>query len=348
MGWIPFIASGARRNVYAGSIEILPVRTYTQDAPRPAEEESMKLKAKANEVFGLLKDSAMRMSDDQVPMMGAALAYYMMFSIAPLLVITIGAVGIFFGKNAGADVYGTMKDLVGPQGATAINSMVTAAAARPNAGIVATAIGIVTLLVGASGVFAQLQQSLNIIWRVAAKPGATWRLLLRQRLLSFGMVAVIGLLLLTSLVVSAAISAAGRWAGGLLPDAKVVWGAVNFVVSLAIIAGLFSAVLKFLPDVRLRWRDVGVGGLFTALLFVIGKAAIGAYIGRTGVSSSYGAAGSLIVVLLWVYYSSQILLFGAEFTRAWVLRGGHHPPPKAGAELTTIPFTAATMHKRAA
>lgn len=300
----------------------------------------MKLKAAAKEAFGLLKDSALRMSDDQVPMMGAALAYYMMFSIAPLLVIAIGAAGIVFGKAAGTDVYGTMKELLGPQGANAINSMVTAAAARPNAGILATIVGLVTLLVGASSVFAQLQSSLNIIWRVAAKPGATWRVLLRQRLLSFGMVAVIGLLLLVSLVVSAAISAAGSWAGGVLPGAKIVWSAVNFIVSLAIVSGLFAAVLKFLPDVRLRWRDVAVGGIFTGVLFVIGKAAIGAYIGRTGVSSSYGAAGSLIVVLLWVFYSSQILFFGAEFTRAWVLRGGRKPSPKGGAALAAAPFPA--------
>lgn len=299
----------------------------------------MKIPAKAREYFGLLKDSGMRMSEDQVPMMGAALAYYMMFSIAPLLVIAIGAAGIVFGKKAAPEVFQSIQGLLGPKGASAISSMVTAASAKPNSGILATIIGFVTLIAGASGVFSQLQQSLDIIWRVAAKPGATWRVMLRQRLFSLGMIAVIGLLLLVSLVVSAAISAAGHMGGG-LPGAKIVWSAVNFIVSLAIISGLFAAVLKILPDVQLRWRDVAVGSVFTGVLFVIGKALIGAYIGRTGVSSSYGAAGSLIVVLLWVFYASQILFFGAEFTRAWVTRGGRSPTPKAGATLIPSSFPA--------
>jgi membrane protein len=299
----------------------------------------MKIHPKVREYFGLLKDSGMRMSEDQAPMMGAALAYYMIFSIAPLLVIAIGAAGIIFGKKAAPEVFQSIRGLLGPQGATAINSMVTAAAAKPNSGILATVIGIGTLIVGASGVFSQLQQSLDIIWRVAAKPGATWRVLLRQRLFSLGMIAVIGLLLLVSMVVSAALSAAGHLAGG-LPGGKLLWAAVNFIVSLAIVSGLFAAVLKILPDVKLRWRDVAVGAVFTGLLFAIGKAVIGAYIGRTGVASSYGAAGSLIVVLLWVFYSSQILFFGAEFTRAWVTRGGREPTPKEGATLIANPFPA--------
>jgi len=299
----------------------------------------MKIPAKAREYFGLLKDSGMRMSEDQVPMMGAALAYYMMFSIAPLLVIAIGAAGIVFGKKAAPEVFQSIQGLLGPKGAEAISSMVSSAAGKPNAGVIATIIGFVTLVVGASGVFSQLQQSLDIIWRVAAKPGATWRVMIRQRLFSLGMIAVIGLLLLVSMVVSAAISAAGTLGAG-LPGAKILWSAVNFVVSLAIISGLFAAVLKILPDVKLRWRDVAVGSVFTALLFVIGKALIGVYIGHSGVASSYGAAGSLIVVLLWVFYSSQILFFGAEFTRAWVTRGGRSPTPKEGATLIPSAFPA--------
>ncbi|HXT02374.1 MAG TPA: YihY/virulence factor BrkB family protein [Elusimicrobiota bacterium] len=299
----------------------------------------MKIPAKFREYLGLLKDSGMRMSEDQVPMMGAALAYYMMFSIAPLLVIAIGAAGIVFGKKAASEVFQSIQGLLGAKGAAAINSMVTSAAAKPNSGVIATVIGFVTLAAGASGVFSQLQQSLDIIWRVAAKPGATWRVMVRQRLFSLGMIAVIGLLLLVSLVVSAAISAAGTLGAG-LPGAKIVWSAVNFIVSLAIISGLFAAVLKILPDVRLRWRDVAVGAVFTGVLFVIGKALIGAYIGRSGVSSSYGAAGSLIIVLLWVFYSSQILFFGAEFTRAWVTRGGRSPAPKEGATLIPSAFPA--------
>jgi membrane protein len=291
------------------------------------------MKSELKALYALAKESGARMFDDQVPMMGAALAYYMMFSIAPLLVIAIGAAGVVFGKDASADIFGTMKDLVGAQGAQAIQSMVNAAAARPHAGAIATSVGLVTLLVGASGVFAQLQQSLNIIWRVAPRPGASWRLLLRQRLLSFGMVAAVGLLLLVSLVVSAAIAAVGAWAGGMLPGMEAMWGAVNFLFSLAIISCLFAAVLKVLPDVRLSWKDVRVGGAVTALLFVFGKEVIGLYIGRSAMASSYGAAGSLIVVLAWVFYSSQILFFGAEFTRALFLRRGRPPEPKAGAVL---------------
>lgn len=291
-------------------------------------------------LFRQLKESGSRMSDDKVPMMGAALAYYMMFSIAPLLVIAIGAAGVVFGTSASADIFAAMKDVIGAQGANAVQSMVNAVAARPHAGVVATAVGVVTMLVGASGVFAQLQQSLNIIWKVAAKPGATWRVLFRQRLLSFGMVAVIGFLLLVSLVVSAALAAAGGWAGGNLPGMRLLWSAVDFAASFAIISGLFAAVLKLLPDVRLTWKDVRAGGAFTAFLFVIGKAAIGVYIGRSAVASSYGAAGSLIVVLLWVFFSSQILFFGAEFTRVLYLRRGGKIEPRAGATEVAIPLTA--------
>ena len=280
------------------------------------------------------------MADDQAPMMGAALAYYMIFSIAPLLVIAIAAAGIVFGKNASANIFSAMKDVIGTQGADTIQSMVSAAAARPRAGVIATAVGVVTLLVGASGVFAQLQQSLNIIWKVAARPDATWRVLLRQRLLSFGMVAVIGFLLLVSLVVSAVLSAAGGWAGGRFAGMRLIWSGVDFAASFTIISGLFAAVLKLLPDVRLSWKDVGAGGAFTAFLFVIGKAAMGAYIGHSAVASSYGAAGSLIVVLLWVFFSSQILFFGAEFTCALFLRRGGKIEPKAGAAVVATPSIA--------
>ena len=300
------------------------------------------------DAFGLLKEAGMRMGEDQTPMMGAALAYYMIFSIAPLLVIAIGAAGVVFGRGADTGIFDGLQGFLGADGAKAVQSMVEAAASRPHAGMVATVVGVITLLVGASGVFSQLQQSLNIIWRVATKPGETWHVLLRQRLLSFGMIAVFGLLMLVSMIVSAGLSVAGQWAGDALPGGKILWSVVNVAVSFAIIAGMFSAVLKFLPDVELSWSDVRVGGAFTAVLFVIGKAAIGAYIGRSGVSSSYGAAGSLIVVLLWVFYSSQILFFGAEFTRAWAMREGRRVVPKRGAVLTVIPFTAATLAERSA
>lgn len=304
--------------------------------------------SRLKKVWELFKKAGKGMSDDQAPMMGAAVAYYTMFSIAPLLIIAIGVAGVVFGESANVRVFGAIKDMVGPQGASAIQSMVKAAASRPHAGMVATIVGIVTLIAGASGVFTQLQQSLNIIWKVATHPKAGWGKLVRQRLLSFGMVAVIGFVLLVSMVVSAGLSAAGQWAGGALPGGQAVWRVLNFLISLAVIGALICAVLKLLPDVRLTWRDVRLGGLVTAVLFVLGKEGIGAYIGRSGTASSYGAAGSLIVILLWVYYSSQILFFGAEFTRAWATRDGRKVAPKEGAIYTLPPTASASMAEKLA
>ncbi len=301
------------------------------------------MKDRLKRAWRLLKEAGQGMSNDQVPMMGAALAYYTMFSIAPLLIIAIGVAGVVFGDKASVEVFGSIKSMIGPQGASAIQGMVRAASSRPQAGLVATIVGVVTLIAGASGVFSQLQQSLNIIWKVTPKPTAGWWLLIRQRLVSFGMVAAIGFVLLVSMFVSAGLAAAGQWAVGLLPGSKILWNAVNILVSLAIISLLFSAILKVLPDVKLSWRDVRLGGFVTAALFVIGKAAIGAYIGRSGVSTSYGAAGSLIVVLLWVFYSSQILYFGAEFTRAHVLERGRPIETKEGAMIAMTPINAASI-----
>lgn len=293
--------------------------------------------------FGYLKTAADGFVNDSVPMMGAALAYYTMFSIAPLLIIAIGAAGIVFGESANVKIFDTIKGVVGAQGASAIESMVSAASKRPHAGFIATMVGLGTLIVGASAVFSQLQQSLNIIWKVASSPKSGWWHLIRQRLLSFAMVAVIGFVLLVSMVVSAALTAAGTWAGGVLPLGDSVWQGINFAVSLGIIGVLFSAVLKLLPDVQLHWRDVEIGGLVTALMFVIGKTIIGVYIGKSGVASTYGAAGSLIVVLLWVFYSSQILYFGAEFTRAYATRDGRKITPKEGAIFTIQPASSAAL-----
>jgi membrane protein len=289
---------------------------------------------------GLFKSAFQGMIDDQSSMMGAALAYYTMFSIAPVLIITIGVAALVFGSEASREVYQSIGSMVGERGAAAIESMVSSASERPQAGIVATVIGVITLIVGASGVFQQLLQSLNIIWKVTTHPRAGWWIFLRQRLISFGMIAVVGFVLLVSLSLDAALAAAGRWAGGALPGGKILWSGINYIVSLAVISGLFAAVFKLLPDVELRWRDVVGGGIFTAVLFVIGKALIGAYLGRTSVSSSYGAAGSLIVILLWVYYSSQILFFGAEFTRAYFISSRRPLRPKPGAVLIGPPASA--------
>lgn len=279
----------------------------------------------------LFKAAARGALEDKVPMMGAALAYYTAFSIAPILVISIGIVGIVFGERGGEGVFDTVRGLVGENGAQAVQAMVEGASRRPGAGALAAGIGLVTLLIGASGVFAQLQEALNVIWKVALKPSAGWGVTLRRRLLSVGMVGAIAFLLLVSLIVSAGLAAAGTFVSGSLPGGETLWQGVNLVVSLGVISALFALIFKLLPDVRLPWRDALLGGFWTSVLFSLGKFAIGLYLGKSGVVSTYGAAGSVIVLLLWVYYSSQIVLFGAELTRAHAERSGRRLPPKEDA-----------------
>lgn len=278
------------------------------------------------------RSAARGVSRDRVPMMGAALAYYTVFSIAPLLVLSMAAAGLLLG-GVDSRIFASIQSVVGPNGAAAIRSMVDAAASKPHAGMVASILGFVTLIVGASGVFTQLQESLDVIWKAQPRPGAGWLHLARQRLMSFAMIGVIAFLLLASLLVSAALSAAGSVMAGAIPGGARAWSLVDLGVSFAIVSLLFAAIFKVLPDVRLRWRDVAAGGAFTGLLFAVGKQLIGLYIGKSGLASAYGAVGSLVVVLVWVFYSSQILLVGAEFTRAVVTRHGHWPPAKPGARL---------------
>ena len=297
--------------------------------------------------FSLVKMAARGMVEDKVPTMGAALAYYTAFSIAPLLVIAIGVVGVVFGEKGGAGVFEAIRALIGDNGAQAVQSMVEGAASKPHAGVVATVIGVITLLIGATGVFGQLQEALNVIWKVTLKPTTGWGVTLRRRLLSFGMVGVIAFLLLVSLVVSAGLAAVGKLFAGALPGGEAVWQAVNMLVSVGVIAVLFALIYKVLPDVRLPWRIAWIGGFWTSLLFSFGKLAIGLYLGKSGIASTYGAAGSVIVLLLWVYYSAQILLFGAELTRAYVELSGRRIPPKENATWTMTTFNAAAMAEKA-
>jgi membrane protein len=210
-------------------------------------------------------------------------------------------------------------------------------AAKRSSGIVATIVGLVTLVVGATGVFLELQTALNGIWRVKPKPSAGIMDVLRQRLISFGLVVGVGFLLLVSLLVSAALAALGKFLGSYMPGYAVLGQALNVLLSLAVITLLFAMIYKVLPDVELAWRDVWVGGLVTAGLFSIGKLVIGLYLGTSSTTSTYGAAASVIVLLLWVYYSSQIVLLGAEFTRAYVDRCGRRPPPMAHATSNNQP-----------
>ena len=265
----------------------------------------------------LLKETALAWSDSKTPRLGAALAYYTIFAIAPLFVIALAVAGYLFGPEAARrGLFGQIYGLVGRQGGEAIQSMV-AAANQPRAGLWATVGAVGTLLAGATAVFVELQDALNTIWRVERKPGRGVRHFIKDRLLSFAMVVGVGFLLLVSLALNAALSAMGTFASSLLPEQKLLWQILNFTVSLAIITLLFAMILKVLPDVKIAWRDVWVGAFVTALLFNLGKFLIGFYLGRSSMVSVYGAAGSFIVLLLWVYYSAQIVFFGAEFSRLY-------------------------------
>ena len=272
--------------------------------------------------FGLLKESFKEWKDDGALDLGASLAYYTIFSLAPMLLIALSIASLFWDRGQlQGQLVGQMEGLVGRQGAEAVQTML-ANASREGSGVVGTIIGFVTILFGATGLFAALQKTLNRIWEVEAKPDQGIWSFVRTRILSFGMVLGIGFLLLVSLVFSTAVAALDQWAQGMVPGAEVLFRVLTFVVSIALITGLFAMIFKFLPDVKIQWRDVWVGAAATALLFTIGKFLIGLYLGRSTVASSYGAAGSVIILLLWVYYSAQILFFGAEFTQVYASRYG--------------------------
>ena len=266
----------------------------------------------------LCKQSGVEWMTGDTPRLGAALAYYTVFAIAPLFVIVLRISSVWFGEQtARRELFGQLQALAGPKGAEAIAEIVVAASSKPLTGLWATCLAVVTLLVAASGVFVELQASLNTIWKVPARKKSTlWRFV-RTRLLSFAMVLGIGFVLLVSLVVSAALAAVGNVAMGFLPAGQLLWSAVNLFISLGVITVLFAMILKILPDAKIRWRDVWAGGFITALLFSVGKQLLGVYLGRSSVTSAYGAMGSLIIVLLWVYYSAQILFLGAHFTRLY-------------------------------
>ncbi|MFL5472851.1 MAG: YihY/virulence factor BrkB family protein, partial [Gemmatimonadales bacterium] len=271
--------------------------------------------------------------NDNVPRLGASLAYYTLFALAPILVVAIAIGGLAFGPEAvRGEIVGQIQGLIGREGAEAVQAMLEGAS-RPGSSIAATVVGIITFFLGATGAFLELQTALNAIWHVEPKSdGSYWRVLVMQRVISFGLVVAMGFLLLTSLLVSAALAAIHRYMGNAFPGMVVLWEALNVIVSLTVITLLFALIYKVLPDVKLSWRDVWVGGLVTAGLFSIGRLVIGLYLGTASVASTYGAAGSVIVILVWVYYSAQIILLGAEFTRAYVDEFGGRPPAEEYAE----------------
>lgn len=265
----------------------------------------------------LLKQVSKSWLDDYVPSMGAALAYYTMFSLAPLLLIVISVAGLVFGEDAArGEIKAELSALMGNNSAGAVQDLLTSVQ-KPAEGVAAALLGLVLLLVGATTVFAELQASLDRIWHVPTPaPSSGWLDLVRSRLLSFGMILAIGFLLIVSLVVSAGLAAAGRWWGPMFASWYAVAAVTNALGGFCLVAAMFALIYKVMPRVQVHWKDVWIGAVFTAVLFMVGKLAIGLYIGRSGVVSGFGAAGSLVVVLVWVYYSAQIFLIGAEFT--WV------------------------------
>src|ERR1051325_5454300 len=282
---------------------------------------------KAKKWMGVLKQSFTEVGEDKVVRLSAALAYYAIFSIAPLIIIVMSVAGLVFGTEAvTGQLQGQMRGVVGDQGAQMIESMISAAR-KPHESIVATVIGVATLLLGASGVFGQLQDALNTIWEVKPKPGRGILGMLRDRFLSMAMVLGTGFLLLISMVLSAALNALTGMMGNAFGAGPIVAEILQNVVSFGVISLLFAMIFKILPDAHVKWRDVWPGAIFTAGLFTLGKFLLGLYLGRAATASAYGAAGSLIIVLLWVYYSSVILFFGAEFTQVFAKERGSRIVP---------------------
>jgi membrane protein len=290
----------------------------------------------------LFKGAAAAWSDDYAPSMGAALSYYTVFSMAPLLLIVISIAGLAFGEEAArGEVFGQLRGLLGDAPASAVEALL-ASLAKPERGITSTVVSVVVLLIGATSVFGELQDALDRIWRapVRNRSGGLWKLV-RARLLSFGMILGIAFLLMVSLVLSAAISALGKWWGSWFAEWELLLQAINLIVGYAMTTVVFALIYKVMPRVEVRWKDVWLGAAITALLFTIGRFLIGLYIGKSGIASGFGAAGSIAIIFVWVYYSAQIFLLGAEFTWLYARTYGSMrllpEPPKTA---DTIPSAA--------
>ncbi len=272
-------------------------------------------------MWNLAYEAVSEWVNDRASRKGAALAFYTVFSLAPILILSIAIAGLFFGQEAArGEIYTQVKDLLGTDAAAAIQAMIHNAS-RPGAGVIATIVGLVTLAIGATTALAELKDGLDQIWEAPPERTSGFWYFLRKRLLSVGLILSLGFLLLVSLVFSALVSAfARRW--GPAAGTGLVLQIVNFVVSFALVTLLFAMIYKILPSVRIAWKDVAIGSVITAALFTVGKSLIGLYLGNSAVASSYGAAGSVILVLVWVYYSAQIFLLGAEFTKVYAHRYG--------------------------
>src|SRR5205807_4047281 len=273
--------------------------------------------------FSLLKQTFSEWIEDKAPQLGAALAYYTVFSLAPLILVLVAIVGLLFHNDPGA--WNKLTEQMSAfldKGAVEMVRNIAQKASQPNKGVLATVIGILLALFGASGVFGQLQDALNTIWGVKTKPGVGIMGFIRSRFLSFAMVAGVCFLLLVSLVLESLLKSLSHYVQAILPGGIVIALVIYSIFDLAVVVLLFACIFKFLPDVKIQWRDVWIGAVMTAILFGIGKWLLGFYLGSGAAGSAYGAASSLITLLLWVYYSSQILLFGAEFTQVYAAQAG--------------------------
>jgi membrane protein len=278
-------------------------------------------------VWHLLRDTFAGFVDDEALSWGASIAYYTLFSIAPVLLVVVAVAGLAFGHDAAEGaIVDQFSVLMGHQTAVALQGMVESAA-KPREGTLATIIGMVVLFIAVSGVFGEVQAAMNAIWKAAPTRGSSFTRLLRARLVSLGLVVTAGFLLTVSLAASAALAAFSTYLSTVIPALQPVLAAVDVVLSASLVGGLFAAMFKVLPDVAIAWRDVAIGALASTILFEAGKYAIAFYIGQSNVASSYGAAGALIVLLVWIYYSAQIFLLGAEFSRAYAQRFGSHANP---------------------
>ncbi|WP_427912617.1 YihY/virulence factor BrkB family protein [Ramlibacter sp. MMS24-I3-19] len=295
----------------------------------------------------LLIQAVKSWSNDYAPSMGAAISYYTVFSLAPLLVIVIAVAGAVFGHEAVQGLISAqISGIVGPQGAKMVEGLI-AAASDKNKGLIAGLISVIVLIVGATTVFNELQSALDRIWKVpeSAKPSGVWGLL-RERLLSFGLVLGVAFLLMVSLVVSAGLAALGNFAGGLMPGWNVLLYIINLFISLSLFTLLFALIYRFMPSTTVAWRDVWIGAFVTAVLFEVGKILISLYIGKSGMSESFQAAGAIVVLLAWVYYASQIFLLGAEFTKAYA--DADRPPDQARVVHQENPTRRAPLRKPSA
>ena len=288
-------------------------------------------------IWILTKAASSSWVDDYAQSMGAALAYYTMFSIAPFLLIVISVAGLIFGVEAArGEIVAQLEGLMGRESAEAVQSLLESAS-RPAESVTATVVGGILLLVGATSVFAELQDALDRIWRAPKRKKSGLWTLLRARLLSFGAITGLGFLLMVSLVISATLAALGKMWGPMFAEWQMLANAINFLVTFVLTTTVFALIYKTMPRVKVAWADVWIGACVTALLFTIGKSLIGFYIGRSGVTSGFGAAGSLVVSLVWVYYSAQIFLLGAEFTWAYALTFGSRKQQPIPAAAPAIP-----------